>query len=95
MIIKILYIIWIVLGSLIVLLGSLGAIHFGWGLGDIVYHIIIVLFMLMSILIFIFFGKNVRIVLTIDCYIFLIFIILKFTIYRGGISPWDGKIFFW
>ena len=96
-------ILWFILNVLIALGNWTGKIRFGLGLGDLVYMVVIGLAV---VLVGVYYYRDLKIgsesdlisksnlfVMTI-CFIFLVFIILKMTYWRGLESRWDGKIFF-
>ena len=92
------YLIWVVLLSLIAWASIDGVIHFGYGLGDLYYVIMVIAALIVSAIIKIILAKrsddqSTHHIFLAACLIFLIFIILKFTLLRGIESPWDGRIF--
>ena len=96
-------ILWFILNVLIALGNWTGKIRFGLGMGDLIYMCIIGLAIL---IVAIYYYRDLRISDNIEvlsksnllmmgfCLIFLIFIILKITYWRGSESRWDGRIFF-
>jgi len=94
--------IWTVLLSIIVYFNSKGKIHFGLGLGDVFISILIVVVILIVVAFTLFkFKGGIDDYLNIKgqiiyflAFFFLVFIILKMTIFRGIESPWNGQIFF-
>lgn len=93
------YFLWTILLLIIVYLNAKGRVHFGLGLGDFIISVFIVIailiidgFVLMNTKYQV--GSNFDISIRLVAILFLIFILLKMTILRGGVSPWNGQIFF-
>lgn len=96
-------ILWFILNILIAIGNWTGKIRFGLGMGDLIYMGIIGLAI---IIVAIYYYRDLRVsdnnealsksnlLIMIFCLIFLIFIILKMTYWRGLESRWDGRIFF-
>ncbi len=79
-----------------------GKVHFGLGLADMIYFVmtLIVVFLIAVILVTSRLSNKVnltnknRFFIALFCLVFLVFILLKMTILRGPISPWNGNVFF-
>ena len=76
--------------------------RFGLGLGDMIYSAIIIIALLIGGIYYLtdfykspspLLSKHNLIVLAL-CFVFLVFIVLKMTLLRGGESSWDGRIIF-
>lgn len=93
------YCLWTIILLIIVYLNFKGKVHFGWGLGDIIISaFIIIIVILVDGALFMKtnnpIGRNFEIFIHSVAILFLVYILLKMTILRGGESPWDGQIFF-
>ena len=93
---------WVILLLIIVYWNSKGKVHFGLGLADMLISALIIFCVVVVSAFTIYEIKNGKMndihirqkwVLFFSL-IFLIYILLKMTILRGGESPWDGQIFF-
>jgi hypothetical protein len=89
------YFIWALVMLTIFCLNLKGIVHFGYGMGDIFFGLAILCVTIIIGILFFIFKLADRKVLIFFCLLTLIFFILKLTILRGGISPWNGRIFFY
>lgn len=94
--------IWICLLSLIFYWNANGRIHFGLGLADLLYSLLILIILFVFIIIWIMeirkglnkpVSKKEKIMMFLAM-TFLSFLLLKMTFLRGSESPWDGNVFF-
>jgi hypothetical protein len=92
-------IMWFILNLSIALGNWTGKIRFGHGMGDLIYiGIIGIVVLIVCIYYYINFKENSntrgKLIIMAICFIFLIFITLKMTYWRGLESRWDGRVFF-
>lgn len=88
---------WFSTVLLIVLGNWIDVIRFGYGLGDLMYLIFCIIVLLIFGLITLanFFRKIKinKLFLVLLSLIFLLYLLLKLTYFRGSASPWDGHLF--
>lgn len=88
----------IIVASIIIASFLGDGIRFGMGLGDIFYLAGFTLSIPTTIIVYMILAKkgiNSRVwILKTICLVLLLFILLKATLYRGPLSPWAGKVFF-
>ncbi|MCH2231835.1 MAG: hypothetical protein MK105_15985 [Crocinitomicaceae bacterium] len=92
---KAIIIIPIVLFSILTILSVMGRIRFGHGLGDMIYHPLIYLGILLSLINFAIFRNkqsNVVYLSTAILTSFFVLIFLKMTLWRGPEYSWNGDI---
>ena len=94
--------IWSFLLLTIVYWNSTGKIHFGWGIADVLISAL-GLISIIAVVLFSMFARRkypsnkiqrCENFFVLYALILLVFFILKMTIWRGELSPWDGNIFF-
>ncbi|PBQ34679.1 hypothetical protein CNR22_23855 [Sphingobacteriaceae bacterium] len=90
---------WVILSFqvLILVVGLLfGKIAFGWGLGDLFWYGLIIVSILTQLILTLIFKNNFNRlrILTIIFLLFLFFISLRATIWRGSEYKWNGNIFY-
>ena len=91
---NILFIVWILLGSMVLIASLKGYIHYGLGLADILYDGLLFVFLIASLPFYFYSNDSMKVKILIGVFTFFLFLFLKFTWLRGGVSPWNGKIFF-
>lgn len=92
---KLIKIVPILILGLISILLQTGKVRFGYGLGDIVYHGITYIALIMYSII-LFFGEQIperiKMLFIILFLLFSIYLMLSMSIWRGGEYKWDGNI---
>ena len=79
---------------LISVLALLGTLQFGYGPGDYYYASVSIFAAALMSVICLRASAEVRLILTLLGTFYLLFLIAKVSIIRGGAAPWDGVLFF-
>ncbi|MEO1514234.1 MAG: hypothetical protein AAFV95_04455 [Bacteroidota bacterium] len=72
-------------------------ISFGWGLGDLLWHMLLHIAMAIQVVLTIVYwnrGDVYHKYIALSFFAFLVLLALKATIWRGSEYPWNGRIFY-